>query len=182
MATVPAPTSIVAGDTLDARRLNKMRDVWNFLLSPPRARIENNASLLTTVPSATWTLLNQLSVVSYDTDSMTGVVASAISIKTPGWYEVEVGISFTPLGTAPDTVGIRQWAFSVNGATASPPYYGIHTETASFAAGWTKVMRGGFTLVYLNVGDYLKINAYQNSGSSMTTRNDAYLSARWFSK
>lgn len=159
MAVVPATRTWVAGEVVTAAHFNtNIRDVFNYLLAPPILKIRQ-----TTLQSIANNTHTALTFTTEDVDSSgmhsTSVNTSRATAVYPGWYSTAGGTSF-----AGNVTGVRGTYWSIN---ATPVNGSNVLLVATSAAAVQTPARGD--LVFLNVGDYLELFTYQNSGGNLNT-------------
>jgi hypothetical protein len=116
------------------------------------------------VPTATWTTVAFDQLVADNADGQWAAAASdRLTAKVAGWYTV-VG---TLLWPGPNGTGRRLMGLTVNGVGS------VQRGDLDPNASATDQMHTEAFLVYLNAGDYVGIQAYQDSGSTLT------LTATW---
>lgn len=135
-----------------------IRDVENFLLAPPILEITSvtNQSIAN----------NSLVALTFDTETVdssnmhsTSVNPSRATAVYPGWYSTGGNASFVANAT-----GRRGSAIAVNATTlASSSSIGPCTAAGT----WSGAVR--HKIAFLNAGDYLEIQAYQDSGAGRNT-------------
>jgi hypothetical protein len=161
MATIPVEITWTTGQVVTAAQLNSnLRDAVNFLLSWPVCELRQTVAQ--SVANNTDTPLS-MDAEEIDTDNMHSTVTntSRVTAQTAGRFQLSGGTSY-----ASNTTGRRAASYRLNGA----PMLG--TQAAITAAGATAdVQPTGRTLTtYLNVGDYVELVAYQDSGGSLNTQ------------
>lgn len=166
---VPNPRTFVVGEYETAAYFNAFRDAINFLTNPPMA-------VLTQATAQTYT--NGVAAqITFDTtvaDTYTGhsntTNNSRYTAQVAGWYQVDGTVSWNNISGGDRTVAI--WK---NGSAVS--YYGSGNPAASININPSESASG---LVQLNVGDYVEIAAYQNSGGSIATHaNGSSMAVFW---
>jgi len=159
MAAVPATRTWVAGEVVLASHFNNnIRDVLNFLLTPPIFKGRQTAAQTLTTGVAT-----AISLDTEDVDSAGGhstvTNTSRYTAVYAGWYSVGSGVSY-----AANATGIRTVEYDVNGAVQAAG------GTAFAATGAvTNRLPGRSFQVFLNVGDYVETFGFQNSGGNLAT-------------
>lgn len=172
MATVPAVPPFTDG-ILNSTTLGQLGDVVAFLKAPPIAELRQTSAQ--TISTGTFTAIN---FDTEDLDSADGHDAGLPSRYTavyPGYYEVGGGVTF-----AANATGRRLARMHVNSALVSGSVSGLPGNASIL----------GFALrakkVFLNIGDYLEIFMFQDSGGNLATfiTNTEYqptVSIRWVS-
>ena len=156
MTAVPAvPSTFVVGKAR-ASDQELMRLVSSFLLAPPicQARCDTQQTLTTSVAAVV-----NFTVEDVDTTDMhsTTTNPSRFTATYAGWYEVAGQVTF-----AANAAGRRRTYLQVNGTPV--PSSGVYL--AAGVAEQISVPRQSM-LVFLNVGDYLEMVAWQNSGGNL---------------
>lgn len=180
MATVPAPITWTPNlFTTDTIMNTEVRDAIRFLIGTsgvgkPRAHLRQTVAQ--SIPNAGFTALT-FDVEDVDSDNMHSTVTNTqrLTAVTAGWYQVGGGISFTA-----NVTGQRGARLAVNGTALVAS--GSQFQTAG-AGAMNIPLRA--ILVFLNVGDFLTLDALQNSGaalnSSVTGVDESSFSAFWVS-
>lgn len=175
MALVPA-THTFANVTLDSSELNTyVRDPISFLLNPPRAELLRAASQ--SINNATATAISfDTEVVDKNPDGSknhsNSVNPSRFTAVYAGLYQASGGV-----GWLANATGRRGCWLAVNGTVVTGTAGIIYAGALAVAS----VLRT--KQVYLNVGDYLELLAYQESTIALGTEpTDIYqpnLTVRW---
>lgn len=177
MATIPNPRTWTASEAVTTAKLNTdIRDGLNFFFNPPRAFLSKNAdqNFGTGVEGVIlW------ETETYDTDNGHSTVTNPgrYTAQTAGWYYLIVNVHWR----ANNDLGMREIVFKKNGLAAGRqnrqdewPGYGHLFNTV-------QIRTSGH--MQMNVGDYVEVCIYQNSGSGSTVYNEAgnppYFSVRW---
>lgn len=162
MATVPATHTFSDGIALSSEQNAYVRDPLLFLFSRPAAELRQ--SVAQSIPNTTWTSIT-FDVEDLDSDPA-GTGGHSTSSNTSryvalyaGWYRVGGGVEF-----AVNATGQRGAAWAVNGTLVSANRTFI-SATAAVGMG----VPARTKLVFLNVGDYVELQAYQNSGGALNT-------------
>ncbi|MGW0805942.1 hypothetical protein [Nonomuraea sp. NPDC002799] len=177
MATVPVPRTWTVAELLTAAKMNTdVRDGLNFLLSPPLAILRKNASQAATNSAhtiVTW----EVEDIDRDGGHSTVTNTSRYTSQTAGYYQLSGEITFAANGS-----GWRDIMFQKNGTTSTRQSRNgtpaIPSGTADSALNLTGTM-------FLGVGDYAEILAYQTSGGALNmnvSNQDCRFEARWVSK
>jgi hypothetical protein len=180
LATVPTPPDFSDGAS-SSSQLNQLRDAIKFLQRPPIAELRQAAAQ--TVTNTTWTAITfDTEDVDTDIDGTGGTGGHSTSSNTSrytaryaGWYDVGGGV-----GWSVNATGARGTYWSVNGIAQN----GSHTLEAAVG-----VINAGYAArsiqVYLAVGDYLELFAWQSSGGNLNTSASAAeqssMKVRWVS-
>lgn len=173
MPLVPVPKTWVDQDVATAPVLNtELRDMFNFLISPPRVALSRVSAL--SLPSGSAVAVpweNQF----INTFSMWSSGApTRITIPVPGKYRVSVVGSFSTNQTNIRVIQVR-----LNGST---PNYKILQAAPVPSPTAETVVSGSLTLPYtFAIGEYFEIQATQSTGSTLSFAGsaDAYVTAEW---
>lgn len=156
MATVPTLPTWTAGQRVTGALLQQITTWGNFAATPPQARLHQAVSQ---------TLANNTLVAvtfdSSDIDNYSGhnnvTNNTRYSIQYSGTYLLLGGVS-----TSASTTGFRQLGFRINGTT-------IYKKLqAAPSPSFETTLQTSVTLPF-NVGDYVELTCWQNSGSSLST-------------
>lgn len=126
------------------------------------ARVYHNANQ--SIPTATWTIL-AFNSERYDTDTIHNTVTnnSRLTCKTAGKYLITGQV-----GIAANATGIRSALIKLNGSELF--YLAAILENTSSAYSWA----GNVSTIYdLAVGDYVELQVYQDSGSTLNAEVSA---------
>ena len=139
-----------------------MSNVYNgltFLSQPPVLTATQGTGQ--SIPNTAWTSL-ALDVTSADTYGMHSNVTnnSRATAVVAGWYLVCGSVNWTPNSTL--NRGIR---LAKNGTAI----VGSGAFRLATGAGQTDGMGSSSLLTYLNIGDYVEVQVWQNSGGSLST-------------
>lgn len=191
MATVPAPRTWVPGDALTAARMNtELRDALTFFLNRPRTRLRQ--SVVQSVASSTWAPVTW-DIEDFDTDNMHSGTNSYLVAVTAGLYQVDAVVAFastTPAAGA--SIGQRGCRLEIY-TSANPVWSPVpgRSMTPNMSQGATAVATGVIDVdlsrtLYLNVGDQVRVAAYQTSGAAVSTAATAdscsFLDLTWISQ
>lgn len=174
MATVPTMRTWTDTEVVDASMMNSnVRDMGNYVLGPPHTFIRQTVAQSLT--SSTWTAITfDTEEVDSDGGHSTVTNTSRYTGQTAGWYFVAGLASF-----AANATGTRRIRFNLNGAAMNA------SEATTSAQGVGATGIGVTRMVYLNVGDYIEVFAYQSSGgalnTSVNTESQSQLSVLWIS-
>lgn len=178
---VPTPFDWIANNGLYASAAGLQAgvgDVLNFLLSPPVCVLRQTVTQ--SIPTGAFTpLLFQTENVDSDNMHSTSANLSRLTAVTAGWYQLSGQVGH---GVA-STTGRRGCLWSING-TQTPGSQALISATGSGSGGTVQVAT---TLIaYLNAGDYVELQAYQDSGAALSTNVAATaqssISALWVSR
>lgn len=161
MAVVPSPPVFTPGLS-STTQLSQLVDVIDFLLAPPRAELRQTVAQ--SIPN------NSVTAITFDTEDLDGNVAgtaqhdnstnsSRFTAVYAGWYQVSGGVGFSSNAT-----GVRLSRWIVNGTTVN----GSEIELAAISGAVTLIPARTIK-VYLAVGDYVELGAFQNSGGSLNS-------------
>jgi len=162
VAVVPTPPTFVSAIS-SVSELNQLTDTLNFLLYPPIFRgIQTVAQTLTTGVWGTITLDTET------VDQADGAASTQHSNVTnnsrftaayAGWYQVSGTVAFA--GSATGRRGVR---YAVNGAAVAGTAVLIAAGVATGIA-----TPGSAELLFLNIGDYVEMQAFQDTGVNLNT-------------
>lgn len=159
-ATPTIPT--FAPGILTATDLGLLASATEFHMEPPRAELRATAAQ--SIPNAVGTVVNfDTADVDTDPDGVGGhnpaVNPSRYVARYPGWYKCSGGCVFVA-----NVTGRRIVWFKVNGVDQP----GSEATTAGSAGGATgPAIRA--KLLYLAIGDYVELVAFQESGAALNT-------------
>jgi hypothetical protein len=182
--TVPSPKTWVAAEYVDAPEANaEWRDVFNFLLAPPRVRVYQSTSQNVTSSGnavITWDVEEYKSIT-----SMHNNVSSSGKLIAPedGLYSIAANLRWSG-----NINGNRSCEVRVN--ANSVPTAGIRiviaNQQAVTSGGGTVVTIVGVTTEYqLSAGDHIQVFADQDSGSTLSVTSGAgnsFFLMRWIAK
>jgi hypothetical protein len=180
VGTVPtAPTFAPGESTGVAAKLNLLRDVLNFLETPPQCSAYATAAQTLTTSVATAINLDAETfdvVQSGDSPSHDNVTNNTrLVCRTAGKYEMVGQVRFNGSSSA----GIRVVALRLNGATD------LVTAQVTPVGGGSSTDASTPPIVYaLAAGDYIEVRATQTSGGNLNTVGGAgltFLRFRWIS-
>jgi hypothetical protein len=180
MGTVPTPWSPVAGDDATAARLLTFADALAYLLGSVtsggsrRGSAEVTQSISQAIPDSAWTDVTfNAESLDYDNSHSTVTNTARFTAQTAGWYQFSGSVGFQSSGA-----GSRrgtQWA--VNGAIVDGSQAMVPTVAAALKVPATTMK------IYLNAGDYVTLQAWQDSGANLNTSttagNKSALSVEW---
>lgn len=158
--SVPVPANAVSGVNVTAAFWNaQVRDAVSFLLNPPHCVMYQ---------SVVQSLANNTAVpITFDVntvDSYTGhsVVTntSRYTAQVAGWYAVSGVVTFTP-----NAVGDRKTTIAVNGVAIN----GSPSAVLNSGAATAPLVPTTAFEVFLNLGDYVELLGFQNSGGALNT-------------
>lgn len=164
MAAVPTIPTFTSSTVVPSSNLAALAAALTFAQNPPACALRQSAA--TTLTTAVWAAVNfDLS----DEDNVNGhsttVNNTRYTAQYAGWYMCSGGALF-----AANVTGTRQVRWAVNGT----PYNGglpVSVQQAvSTAASGTGVPAQTQRL-FLNVGDFVELQAFQNSGGNLTVNN-----------
>lgn len=173
MATVPAEITFTAGSILTAAQLNtNLRDAINFLINAPVCQCRQTVGQSianTTAQSITFDTED------VDNDGMHSTVTNTdrLTAVTAGRYTLGGGVSYPANGTGSREADWFVNATVVNGGGASIPATAAAVQYVATRA----------ISVFLNVGDFITLGAFQSSGGALTTPvtnvQQSIVCARW---
>ena len=160
MTAVPATRTFVAGEVVLASYFNtNIRDVLNFLVAPPIFELDQaTGQTLTTAVAAAVTFTNE--VVDNSGMHSTSSNTSRATAVYPGYYQYWGGTGF-----AANATNQRLNWFKKNGTDINGTLIEVNTTTG----GAVCCIGTRTRTTFLNVGDYLELFAFQNSGGNLGT-------------
>lgn len=176
MATVPATRTFVDGVFLSSDPNTYIRDPLNFLLNKPVAELRQ--TVLQSLPSGAWTSIT-FTTEDIDTD-VSGTGGHSNSVNTsrytavyPGWYLCSGGVGYVATATAQ-----RGTRWTVNGTAVNGSATFVPTTAAFDVLIASRTKR-----IFLNVGDYVEMQAWQDTGGLLNTNvsaeNQSHMSIGW---
>lgn len=177
MATLPNPRTWTVAELLTASKLNlDLRDGLNFLLSPPLALLRKTTSQATSSGIHTPVTFDAEDL---DRDGGHSNVTnpSRYTSQTAGYYQLSGNVSFAANGT-----GWRDIMFQKNGTSTTRQ---SRNGTPAIPSGTAESALNLSGTMFLAVGDYVEIMAYQTSAGTLNviaSNADSRMEARWASK
>jgi hypothetical protein len=171
MATVPTPRTWTVGELLTAAKMNTdVRDGLNMAIKPPFCALQSTVA--TSVPNGGSGANIAFDVEHFDSESMHSTSSNThrITAQTAGWYHIQgiVGYSF-------NTSADRHAIITINDNNQ-------HT-TSVHASSATSILIPVAGYLFLSVGDWVSLKAFQQSGGSLNTSALACrFEARWVHK
>lgn len=158
MTAVPTLPTVLAGYIPTGDDWSNLLSVSAFLLAPPIAELRQ--TVVQSIPN------NSATAVLFDTEDVDSAGGHSTSVNTSrytavyaGWYEIGGAVVITGNAT-----GTRAGQVNVNGAAVN----GMNTYAlGSVSIPASLVMRT--RKLFLNVGDYVEMLAYQTSGGALNT-------------
>jgi hypothetical protein len=140
----------------------------NFVLYKPIARLQQSVGQ--SLPNAAWTTLTwDVEYVDDDPDHVGGhdnaVNNSRYTARYAGHYGFGGGVSFVA-----NAVGVRGSRWAVNGVALAAS--GVVVQAVTTAAITTEIPATAIVF-YLNLGDYVEMQAFQSSGGALLTNVSA---------
>lgn len=169
MGTVPVMHVWVTGEIVTAANLNAdTSTLGNFLLAAPMTFVRQTS--FQTLVNSTFPAL-QWNVADVNSDSSWSIASNTrLTSNTAGWYDVSA--AWTLVGTA--TAGRRITVLAVNGAQLNAGQVSIPAGGLASTSGIAPAH-----LVFLNSGDYLEIQAFQDSGANQNTGSATAVAQAW---
>jgi hypothetical protein len=173
VATIPTPRTWASGEQVTAAKLNAdVRDGFNFLLAPPRAVLRKSAQPISSG------ILTVLSWDLEDLDSDGGhsnvTNNTRYTVQTAGWFFLICNVEWSDT----NDVGGREVWFRKSGNNAtrqsrSDDYPTVSTTNIN--------MSGLITTGYMSlaVSDYIEVEVFQSSGTTMSVESNARFDIRW---
>jgi len=161
-----------AGTEVNAALLDEVRYAVDFLQDPPGGKFAQTSSQ--TISNNSWTAINfdtRVEDREYEVDSTTPLWVvgspSLITIRTDGWYAFEMAPAFKG-GSGGDVNTKRDVRLDIDG---------VKIGRKDFTSqGTTPVQYKGWYEYFLTAGAVVKMEMYQNRGSSLGTATPADLS------
>jgi len=170
--TLPIPSEMTAtvGQILTAAQWNSnVRDGINYLLNPPIFLGYQATGQAFTSGVFTSAALDTEIIDTYNGHSTT-TNNSRYTAQVAGWY-----LGLGQFAFPSNTTGARASRFTVNGASPTP----LNEKEISPNSGGQHLDQT-LGLFFLNVGDYLELQPWQNSGSTLTAlAGDTWMAALW---
>jgi hypothetical protein len=162
MPTIPVLPPIVTG-TLPSSTLSAVVAAVTFLLAPPRAELRQTVAQ-NLASSGVWVDLT------FDVEDLdanvgnfpqhdTSVNTARFTAQYPGWYRVGGGV-----GYAASVTNRRGARWAVNGTALN----GNEAIVAATATGTCEIPARG-KLIFLNAGDFLTLQGFQDTGGALLT-------------
>ena len=159
MTAVPVTRSFVAGEVVLASYFNtNINGPIGWLLA--RAIVRCRQTSAQSLTSASY------QAVTFDTEDVdstgmhsTVTNATRFTAVYPGWYMFGGGVGFSSLATPAGRRGVR---FSVNGTVLNGTANQFQSSSTSSGA-----LTGRNTLLFLNVNDYVEIQAFFEGGGTL---------------
>jgi hypothetical protein len=166
---VPNPRTAVAGEFETAAFMNMFRDAINFLANKPLAVIYQGTAQSFTSSSGAAVTFDQTTADTYSGHS-NSTNNTRYTAVVAGWYWIVGTVTWANVSG-----GNRNVSINKNGTGV--PQFGTADPSASalvFPAGQVTA------LVQLNVGDYVEVIAYQDSGGAVSTHaNGSSMAVIW---
>lgn len=161
---VPIPRTFSVSEVEVGAYLNSLRDALTFLVNVPACYVTQSATQSLT--SSAWTALtfDQSVFDSYGGHSNV-TNNSRYTAQVAGWYMV-----FGCASTVANTTGQRGAAVAKNGTRVQGAAGFMQTTSAL-----PPTVPSPPTIVFLAVGDYVEINAYQNGANPLSTNSSSDL-------
>lgn len=165
---MPNVPTFASGSLLTANRLS-------FLVRPPIAKLRQTV-VQTLANSVGAALLFDTETVDTDPDGVGGHSGSSsrYTARYPGWYQVSGGCTFQSNAT-----GIRLVRWLVNGAAIAGD------ALVAAVSGNTTRVAARTEFAYLNIGDYVELQATQTCGVNLNTsvaaEEQSTMNVRWVS-
>lgn len=173
MATIPTMHTFATGEVATASNINNNTvSAFAYLSAPPLCCLRQTVAQ-SLGPSAATALLYDTEDIDSDNGHSTVSNTSRYTSQTAGWYEIEGGWTLVA-GTA---TGRRLSIWAINGTQ-------INGGQSTMVAGTSATGFGLGRTVFLNVGDYVELQALQDNGGSISTGSatgvvQAFMTTRW---
>lgn len=171
--TVPVSATKNSGDLITGALWNAGPAASNtFLTSVPLA--EAYQTISQNIPNATWTTITlDSTLVDTDGQHSNSVNNTRFTCQVAGYYSISGAIGFNT-----NSAGARGASIYKNGSALT-----IASGGLTAASNVVHIAPITEVLVQLNVGDYVELAAWQNSGGTLGTaigaQYDSFLYARW---
>ena len=161
MSTVPSQRTWVAGEVVTASELNaNVRDAINFVITPPMAILRQTVAQ--TIAFNSW------ASITFDTEDLdrdnghsTVTNTSRYTCQTQGYYLCSGMVAF-----ASNATGRRLTHWTVNGTALNASRSESQTITVTSA---TDAVNAVTRPIFMNVGDYLELQGWQDTGGNLNT-------------
>jgi hypothetical protein len=164
MATVPPITTWAPSITTETTAANfnaRLRDTINFLKATPLCVLRKNSNQ--TISNDSWTGLTwQTEDIDSDNGHSTVTDTNRYTAQTAGYYLFASTVEFVGNGS-----GFRQVRFSVSSGAVVGEHSIIMNGTGANTADINTC-----AYAFMNIGDWVQVEAYQNSGGSLDVQND----------
>lgn len=164
---VPTPHTWTAGDDATSVNLQTVTDAALYLLGSATSTgakkplcVLRQSVAQSLANNAFTSITFDVEDVDYDNGHSTSSNTSRYTAQTAGWYLASGAVSFTGNAT-----GGRLVQLAVNGSAVNGTEVGFGTVPNS---GHLELVTAA-KLVYLNVNDYLELQAWQTSGAGLNT-------------
>jgi hypothetical protein len=159
---IPSTRLFTAGEVETGSFLNSsITNLGNFLLGKPVFSAWQ--SVVQSIPNNAYTPVTFTSeTVDRDNGHSVSALTSRYTAQTAGYYLFNGTIQY-----ASNVTGARRALWQVNGATPVGGG-GFFITSSTLVAGTVSVVAPPF-FYYLAVGDYVELNAFQNSGAALNT-------------
>lgn len=161
--TSPPVHNWLAGDAMNAARMNEIAAQMSFLRNPPMVHVQR-ALTAQTITTATWNFINFDTVVnSYDPyDMFDAGTPNVITAQLAGWYTIEGSLTLNGTGNeGRDILGVFKNTTSTTDIIMRSD---VQNQFAGYNTVWTKEHQ-----IFLNVGDTIYLGHYYDSDASRTT-------------
>jgi len=163
--TLPIPTPYVwqVGDAITAGKLNAFSDAVNFMINPPLGQVIQ-ATTPQLIGNNAWTAIQFAdggSGIQVDTyGGISSGTNTRYTSQLAGWYSVSGAVAFVANAT-----GSRGGLIYRDGTVVK----GSGSLVSAVGGGGITTVPVSADLVYLGVGQYVELRAYQNSGAALGT-------------
>lgn len=158
---VPSTRLFSAGELETGAYLNSaITNLGNFMLGKPI--FQATQTVAQSIPNAFWQGITfTTETIDRDNGHNTSTNTDRYVVQTAGWYYISGMVTFTGNAT-----GIRGCSVWNNG---SQILASVFFTSSTLLAGVANPVMMCPVLVYCNVGDYLQLAGYQNSGGALNT-------------
>jgi len=170
VATVPTPTTQVAGLVVPAATINSQGNLATYLAGrtesggarKPVAKLRQTVSQSLATSGTAAAVLFDVEDVDYDGGHSTVTNTSRYTAQTTGWHVVNYTIGF-----ASNATGYRQGYIQLNGIANFFAYEIVPAVNGQVTA----IGNGGVT--FMTAGDYIEVMALQTSGAALNITSGA---------
>lgn len=157
---VPNPRTYTAGEFVTAGELNAIRDAINFLANVPMAILYQTTAQSVLNGTFSAVALDTTTVDTYSGHS-NATNNTRYTAQVPGTYGLPGQAAFSANGTGVRAATFYKNGSQIEGATIAVAQAVTTSGSNSIVTCWAEV--------FLNVGDYVELMAYQTSGVGLNT-------------
>jgi len=169
--TIPTMAQAVPGNFVTAALWNaNVQALGNFVLAPPLflayASLPGASGGQSIPHNAFAAVLFDTEVIDTEGGHSTTTNSQRYTFQVPGVYRIDGTATFTNNGT-----GFRAVKFELNTTGATNGIAATERTAVAYSGFATSVSTS--TILRVNAGDYVSLNAYQNSGAALTLDTDS---------